>query len=154
MKRHYLLLLGAITLLLFTFACKSKKALESSVPVDSYIVVGQGGGFAGTYIQFKINGDGKIEEFNFSDESYSQIVQLKATEVSSYFAQIDSLSIGEMDVTNPGNMSQYLEVNYKDIKSHKLIWPMKESAIKENIQSFYTDCYTFCSKQKSNSTTE
>ena len=154
MKKNTLVLVSALTLLLLTFACKAKKIVESSVPADSYIVIGQGGGFTGKYIQFKINGDGKIEEFNFSNESYSQIAQLKATEVSGYFDRIDSLSIGEMDVINPGNMSQYLEVNYKDIKNHKLIWPMKESAIKENIQSFYTDCYTFCSEQKSISTTE
>lgn len=128
--------------------CNSKKSAIKKHQKDAYIVVGQGGGFTGTYTQFKINGDGEIEEFDFSNESYSTISSLKPAQVYGFFQQLDSLNLGEVEMQNPGNMSQYIEFSYSDVVDHKILWPMEESSIKENIQNFFYKCYTFCKTQK------
>jgi len=117
--------------------------------IDSpfYIIVGEGGGFTGAYSQYKIHENGLIELFDFKTKSYNKVSKVDESTVAPFFKKIEELDLGEMEVSAPGNMSQYIEINYKEIKDHRLTWAMKANAVKPAIQSLFDECFTLCKDQ-------
>jgi hypothetical protein len=134
-------------LLVSTYACKSRQS-NTSPEASSYFVVGQGGGFAGSYEQFKIYDNGEIEFYDFKENTYVPIKKVKAAEVSDFFTRITELNLAEADVHSPGNMSQYIELKDESGNENKLIWAMQGNAIKPAILSFFEDSFSFAQNLK------
>lgn len=109
-----------------------------------YIIVGEGGGFTGAYTQYKIHEDGIIDLFDFKTKTYNKISKVDNSVVAPFFTKIEELELGEIELSSPGNMSQYIEINYKEIKDHRLTWAMQANAVKPAIQSLFDDCYKLC----------
>ena len=126
--------------------CGLRKGSEELLDMNTYFIVGEGGGFAGTYIQYKINQNGRIEQFDFNDYIYLEIAKVSPSEVDDFFNRIEDLELGELEISSPGNMSRYIEINYMDINDHKLIWAMESSSIQPEVISFFTDSFNYCKK--------
>lgn len=132
-------------LVLFCSCSANKKTLAMNSPY--YIIVGEGGGFTGAYTQYKIHESGLIEQFDFKEKSYSEIAKLNESVVRPFFTKVEELNLGEMEISSPGNMSQYFEINYKEIKDHHLTWAMRSDAVKPAIQALFDDCFKLCKEQ-------
>lgn len=135
-----LMLLSALLLVVQCSSKKERQLMES----NNYIIVGEGGGFTGAYIQYKIEGNGIIYQYDFMQEAYIRKGRLKDNELSPLFAKIEELDLGDIELSSPGNMSQYIEITYKDIKEHRLIWAMQSKAVNPEIQAFFDSCYSLC----------
>ncbi len=142
--KHVLLKSLILFAAMFLFCnCSSNK---KTVMLDSpyYIIVGEGGGFTGAYTQYKIHEDGIIDLFDFKTKTYNKISKVDNSVVAPFFTKIEELELGEIELSSPGNMSQYIEINYKEIKDHRLTWAMQANAVKPAIQSLFDDCYKLC----------
>lgn len=111
---------------------------------NNYIIVGEGGGFTGVYIQYKIDEKGNVYRYDFKQATYIRKGRLKDNEVKPLFAKIEELDLGDIELSSPGNMSQYIEITYKEIKEHRLTWAMNASAVNPEIQSLFDSCYSLC----------
>ncbi len=120
--------------------------MNKTEPLDyeTYVIVGEGGGFAGSYIQYKINQNGSIEQLDFNEEKYIEIAKVSTSYVDGFFNRIEELNLGELEISSPGNMSRYIEINYMDINDHKLIWAMESTSINPDVKSFFIDAFNFC----------
>jgi len=132
--------------LLFISACNLRKDAEALIDSDTYFIVDEGGGFAGSYVQFRINQNGRVEQFNFKDYNYKEIAMVSPADVDGFFNKIEELELGELELSSPGNMSRYIEINYMGINDHKLIWAMESSSINPDVVAFFTESFTFCKK--------
>ena len=111
---------------------------------NNYIIVGEGGGFTGAYIQYKIYENGNVDRYDFKQAVYIKKGRLKANEVKPLLSKIKALELGDIELSSPGNMSQYIEFTYNDIKDHRLTWAMKSNAVNPEIQSLFDSCYSLC----------
>ena len=145
-SRNNILRSFSLLILLALSACNSNKNTSTSQD-NSYLIVGEGGGFAGTYEQYKINQDGLIEVYNFKEKNYSTLCKVKSKEVIGFFDTISSLNLGEVEMESPGNMSQYLEINYQNIHDHKLIWEKRKNSVNEELQALFDASFSFCRNQ-------
>lgn len=139
--------------LVFTFsACKQNKIIET--PNDSkenktgYFIVGEGGGFTGLYEQYKIKQNGDIEAYDFNTDAYTLLKKVKESDVEVFFTKIDELELAEVEVNIPGNMSQYIEINYNGIKEHIITWELGSRSVDANIQAFFKESFSFCENFK------
>lgn len=142
MKIKTLIFGSFLLLFLSSISCSTSK---NTVPTDngvSYFIVGEGGGFSGTYIQYKIHINGEIEEYNFRDNSYTRIAKTSAKEVAIFFQQLESLNLEELEISSPGNLSQYIET-----KDHKLVWSKYPPSVNTSIQSLFDNSFTYCKDQ-------
>lgn len=110
-------------------------------------MVGEGGGFAGSYEQYRINQDGLIEVYNFKEKNYSTVTQVKSKEVNSFFESITDLNLAEIELRSPGNMSQYMEITYENMKDHKLVWEKRKNSVSPGLQALFDASFAFCKDQ-------
>lgn len=126
--------------------CGLRKGSEELLDTNTYFIIGEGGGFAGTYIQFKINQNGRVEQFDFQEYNYKEIAMVSPADIDGFFNKIEDLELGELELSSPGNMSRYIEINYMGINNHKLIWAMESSSVNPDVVAFFTESFTFCKK--------
>lgn len=132
-----------LSLVLFS-ACQSKKELSAQDSNKSYFIVGEGGGFAGTYVQYQVQQDGVISKYDFKENKYIELKKLKAADVDHFFNEIEESKLGNIDMNSPGNMSQYLIINYMKKSEHKITWPMNSDSVKSKLQEFFDEAFDFC----------
>ena len=113
-------LLVAISTLI---GCAASKDLNP----NSKIVFGYFGGFAGSYTEFTIFGDGEIVFKNSLRDEGVVIRQLDQKTVKDLFEKIHNLKLYELTIYNPGNLSYFLKFNYKN-KDYDLLWGGEEEA--------------------------
>lgn len=145
--------LSTYLFLAITFsACKQNKIIEAPNDANEnrsgYFIVGEGGGFTGLYEQYKIKQNGDIEAYDFNTEAYTLIKKVKESDVEVFFTQIEELNLAEVEVNIPGNMSQYIEINYNGIDEHIITWELGSRSIDADVQAFFKESFSFCERFK------
>lgn len=129
-------------------ACKSHKPTEtpknSNEDKTGYFVVGEGGGFAGTYEQYRVHQEGTVEVFDFKSNTYVLLTKVNEKDLAAFFTQIDELNLTEVEMNMPGNMSQYIEIDYNGLNHYRIVWPKDGKSIRHDILSFFESSFYYC----------
>jgi len=124
--------------------CKSTKTTQSNETEVKCFSVGEGGGFTGSYIQYKICSDGTISMYDFKNKEYNTIGTAVPKKLDKIFLQLDALKLDELEISSPGNMSQYITLINENKADHTLTWELNSNAIDPDIISFFHECFTYC----------
>ena len=134
-----------ITLLLFSQAgCKSTKTTIPNNTAIKCFIVGEGGGFAGSYIQYKICSNGVLSMYNFDSKEYHEIGTADPKKLDDIFTQLNELKLDELEISSPGNMSQYITILEDNKPDHTLTWALNSTGISPEIISFFHESFTYC----------
>lgn len=124
--------------------CKSTKTAQSNETEVKCFILGEGGGFAGSYIQYKICSDGVISKYNFTDKEYHTIGTAVPKELDKIFTQLNALNLDELEISSPGNMSQYITLINENKADHTLTWELNSNSVDPDIISFFHQSFTYC----------
>lgn len=106
-----------ITTVFLLWACASSKGVTS----DSKIVFGNYGGFAGSYTEFTVWGDGDVHYRNAPKGEVTVIRPIDARGVRQLFESIENQALYNLGIYDPGNLSYFLKFEYRN-RSYHLLW--------------------------------
>lgn len=117
-----------------------------SVPQQSNLAVkrycfGKGGGFTGDYTEFSYDDDGKVYKRDFSYDRDIYYKDLSIEDLNYFAEQFESLGLGSEYISQPGNISYYIEVRVGESSSNKIVWGHIDYRVDENIESLFNEVY-------------
>lgn len=93
-----------IAILLICLACKTTKE-ESAVAHDTFLLLGQGGGFTGRYEEYIIHKGGSVEKWNEENKTTTPLGKLDTERTRELFKDWDKLNKQNLRGLTPGNMN-------------------------------------------------
>ena len=132
-----------LIMLSFTACSQTKKMTDSGNIAqnnsDSYIILGQGGGFTGRYEFYEVRRTGVVNQIIDNSDTifYSQLGE---DVTNSIFEQLSSLSLNDFQNSAPGNMNYSLKI-YQRGETHAVNWSDNNNP-KDDILKFYQFVYT------------
>ena len=129
---------------LILFSCNSsKKAVLHENEIESYFIIGTGGGFTGEYTQYKIFESGLIEIYAFENKTYHQYKIVNKKQVSDFFNEIDKLDLIDIEYSIPGNISDYIDVLSNDQTINHIVWANGTNDFNPEIIKFHENVMRF-----------
>lgn len=151
----------ASVLLLGMVSCKNKKAAstapasteqtakaatsEEKAPTEPEkkeqtraIVFGNGGGFTGKYQEYLLQEDGQVLMKDFRREEHTPHKKLTRDETAAIFSRMESFNPTTINVSDPGNMSYYLEWRVDD-HFHRITWGGGNTNPPADLVAFYDE---------------
>lgn len=121
--------IAILIITLMICSCASNKPISSEV---RHVRFGSGGGFTGEVIGYELSHDGGMTLI--SHEDTTQFKTIKRQEINELFRIAESIE--QINVMEPSNMYQYIEVDY--ISSNKRwVWGKEFIDLPSEINSFY-----------------
>ena len=93
-----------IAILLICLACKATKK-ESAVAHDTFLLLGQGGGFTGRYEEYIIREGGSVEKWNEQNKTSIPLGELGVETTRELFQNWNKLDKQNLKALAPGNMN-------------------------------------------------
>ena len=118
----------------------------SSYAQESYLLVSNGGGVAGTATVYKIDKAGKVMKGQGLGEiTYTEESKLKKCAAKRYFKQANAVLKSSPDFIHPGNMYSSLAL-YEEGKENKITWGHEEFPAPEDAKKLYSKITTAVSR--------
>lgn len=136
MKILFASLLVALVLGIVLSACKSKKTVIDPMTAPS-IVWGNGGGFTGKEVSFRLLQNGKIYKTEGLNSGMQlELKPIKAKVAKAMFSAATELNLNEVALNAPGNMYHFVELQ-RDGKPYRITWGDKEAELPQKVKDFY-----------------
>ncbi len=117
---------------------------EERVPPDFSIVLGSGGGFAGTWSGYIVGPDGAVSRWSgvTSSDDVEQIGSLSREELAAAWTEVEKAKYFSTQLEETGNMTAFLEIT-ADGRKHRTSWvPTVEGF--EPVTAPVEKLYLFC----------
>lgn len=141
MKNLFIILFGFSIILA---GCSTQEKLAQYE--GNEIVFGNGGGFTGQEISYKITPDGKIEMTDKLKNETTELKNLSAGKTLKVFEQITELNLAGLDFNNPGNMYYFIKESYKTGKE-EVVWGDGEKNPPQAVLDYYQLLTSFVNKK-------
>ncbi len=126
----------ALVLGIVLLACKSKKAMLDPMSAPA-IVWGNGGGFTGKEISFRLLQDGRIFKTEGLNSGINlELKPIKGKVAKAMFSAASELNLGDVALNAPGNMYHFIELQH-DGKPYRITWGDKEAELPQKVKDFY-----------------
>ena len=104
-----------VVVVLSISSCKTQQA-----PIT--FSFGTGGGFTGGYTTYSFANDGKLFKEQSLDKTNVQLGTLTKKQVKEAIEQSAKVNFAALNINNPGNLSNFVNVKQGDAKSYKTTW--------------------------------
>jgi hypothetical protein len=126
----------AIIVLGVLVSCKSKKAVLDPASAPA-IVWGNGGGFTGKEVSFKLLENGQIFKSEGAQSGISlEMKPIKAKVAKAMFSAAKELDLATVALNSPGNMYYFVEFQV-DGKPNRITWGDKQAELPQKLKDFY-----------------
>ncbi len=121
---------------LFIFdACKTAAPI-STASQARMLQFGEGGGFTGTYEEYRLSENGELYRFQAASERWIVHRILDKTQAAQLFLQADESDMTGMDFYRPGNITYYIELLTENTH-YRVTWGSPSAFPPEKITSLY-----------------
>lgn len=134
-------IVAALGLVILLFSCKSKPkyaSLAESAALENSISFGNYGGFSGAKTSYTILNNGQFFYQAPRTKTTREIKEIKGKTAKQLFKNISSLGIDQMELNDPGNMTNFLHFNVDGV-SKKLEWGGMNKEVPQNLKLLYTN---------------
>lgn len=135
MPRNILYILLFPIFLLFSSSCRAP-VLDVTAEKESYIVFGEGGGFAGLESRAAMTRNGLLFSYEPEGSTYRHIGAISRDDASQIFSVLEGMNIASMDVQAPENTYRFLEWKAKE-GTNRLVWKKISSEGVKNLDIIY-----------------
>lgn len=142
-KRLYSLIISIVL-----FACTSS---EGTISNDKYlreIIVGEGGGFTGEYMEFVLKENGNVYKKDFQFDRYVLFKKIDQAKTDAYFKKLESFNIEGIEFNQQGNMNYYIELKSNNVSINKVAWCARWKVPNEQLISFHRELIKELSKME------
>lgn len=98
----------------------SEKPIETKTELTSFII-GEGGGFTGKYILYRLSSNGKTELYKEESDTYQEIGNVEKTKAKQIFEELIELNLLDYEYYMPGNMNYRITVSGED-RTNTITW--------------------------------
>jgi len=137
----FILLVATVGVICLLFACKSKEkyaTLAESTATENSISFGNYGGFSGAKTSYTILRNGQFFYQAPRASSTREIKEVKGKTVKQLFSNISALGIDKMELSDPGNMTNFLSYNVDGVNK-KLEWGGMNEEVPQNLKLLYSN---------------
>ena len=108
------------------------KATEVSTTPSSFII-GEGGGFTGKYVLYRLSSDGKTELYDEKNDTYTEVGNVK--KVNEIFEELAELNLLDYEYYKPGNLNYRITISGEG-RTNTITWSDNRSP-DEKVLFFY-----------------
>jgi hypothetical protein len=98
----------------------TEKEAEKSEEVMSFII-GEGGGFTGKYILYRLSSNGKTELYDEQNDTYQDIGNVPKAKAEAIFDELSELNLVDYEFYRPGNMNYRITVSGEG-RTNSITW--------------------------------
>lgn len=103
---------------------KNEKSTEKTVEEadePTTFIIGEGGGFTGKYIMYRISSTGKTEMYNEEKDTYKDIGNVNKAMTKEIFEELAELNLLDYEYYMPGNMNYRITLSGED-RTNTITW--------------------------------
>lgn len=98
----------------------TEKTVEKAEEPTTFII-GEGGGFTGKYIMYRISSTGKTEMYDEEKDTYKEIGNVNKAMTKEIFEELAELNLLDYEYYMPGNMNYRITLSGED-RSNTVTW--------------------------------
>lgn len=117
-------------------SCITRKPVDPLHFPGNAVILGHGGGFAGTEEEYRLLRNGQLYHRALLNESFKLIKSKTKKRSAKWIAEFDSLSQIHDSFNAPGNTYKYV-VFKKDTLENRVVWAPQNREIDDRIVKFY-----------------
>ena len=84
-------------------------------------MIGEGGGFTGKYIMYRLSSTGKTELYDEENDTYKEIGNVDKTKTKEIFEELAELNLLDYEYYMPGNMNYRITISGED-RTNNITW--------------------------------
>jgi hypothetical protein len=98
----------------------AEKQVEKTDEPTTFII-GEGGGFTGKYIMYRLSSTGKTELYDEENDTYKEIGNVDKTKTKEIFEELAELNLLDYEYYMPGNMNYRITISGED-RTNNITW--------------------------------
>ena len=139
------LLLSHLLIGMILFSCKSRP-VDPETYSEAKIKFGSGGGFTGYYTHYQLLDNGDLFMQKEPDSTMQHLVHLKKRIYKPLFERVTEMDSTALSYNNPGNMTQYIEIQQGDSLYHAA-FAMQDTIAPESLRDMYRQLMNLVPKE-------
>jgi hypothetical protein len=125
-----------LTLAVIHQSCVTHKPLDPLLYSGNSVILGHGGGFAGTEEEYRLLENGQLYHRGLLNEPFKLIKSKTKKRSGKWIAEFDSLAQIHTSFNEPGNTYRFV-VFKKDTMENRVVWAPLNRDIDDKITQFY-----------------
>ena len=132
----HILMRFVFTIILFSLLLSCSTPKEIFVDNPQTLRFGSSGGFTQQTTVYKLLSNGQLSKTDNITKESVLLKQLKKSQTKKVFKQVYILGLDTLDVNNPGNMSNFIQLKTKTL-DNKIVWATNSKQSPTEITEFY-----------------